>query len=91
MIFIALGIVAAFFLLLCTGCAWYERRNQARRGKASFWSQRNDWWDTSHVLDSSPNESFWDIGGGGDGGFCGGDGGGDGGCGGDGGGGGGGD
>jgi hypothetical protein len=87
MIFIVLGSVAAFFLFLCVGCAWYERRSQNRRGKTWF-SQRHDWWDTNHVLDTPASESFWDIGGGGDGGFCGGDGGGDGGCGGDGGGGG---
>lgn len=88
MIFILLGSVAAFFLLLCLGCAWYEQRSQSRRGK-NWFSQQHDWWDTNHVLDTPANDSFWDFASNGDGGFCGGDGGGgdygggDGGCGGD--------
>jgi hypothetical protein len=76
MILIVLGSVAAFFILLCAGCAWYEHLSQGRRGKNWFSAARNDWWDTSHVLNTPANDGIWDFASNGDGGFCGGDGGG---------------
>lgn len=87
MIFVIIGSGAALLFFICAGCAWYEGRSKTRLGAGWSASRRSGWSDSSHVLDASPHENFWDFTGGGDCGFCGGgDGGGDCGGGGDGGG-----